>query len=55
LLNSKEGVKLLASFNDEQLTIIEPALDVVYWKQKFNMKKADLELVKEIIKEANVS
>lgn len=55
LLNSKEGVKLLASFNDEQLSIIEPALDVIYWKQKFNMKKADVDLVKEIIKEANVS
>lgn len=55
LLNSKEGVIMLNSFNDEQLQIIEPVLDIIYWKQKFVRKPQDVELVKEIVKEANVS
>ena len=54
LLNSKEGVKMLSSFNDDQLNIIEPTLDVIYWKQKFSMRKEDVSLVNEIIKEANI-
>ena len=45
---------MLSSFNDDQLNIIEPTLDVIYWKQKFSMRKEDVSLVNEIIKEANI-
>jgi len=55
LLNSAEGVQLLESFNDEHLNIIEPVLDIIYWKKHFTNNKDDVKLVKEIIKEANIA
>ena len=54
LLNSKSGMELLGNFNDEQLAIIEPTLDVPYWKRQFKAKPADVEMVKEIVKEAKL-
>ena len=55
LLNSSAGHNLVGSFNDEQLQIIEPSLDIVYWRKTFANKPADVRLVKEIIKEANIA
>jgi len=55
LLNSSAGVELVSNFNDEQLEIVEPALDVPYWKRTFKTKPSDTALVKEIIKEANIA
>ena len=54
LLNSTTGKEMLSKFNDEQLAIIEPALDIPYWKRTFKVKPADVELTKEIIKEAKI-
>ena len=54
ILNSKSGMELLGNFNDEQLAIIEPTLDVPYWKKQFKAKPADVEMVKEIVKEARI-
>ena len=54
ILNSKSGMELLGNFNDEQLAIIEPTLDVPYWKKQFKAKPADVEMVKEIVKEAKL-
>ena len=54
ILNSKSGMELLGNFNDEQLAIIEPTLDVPYWKRQFKAKPADVEMVKEIVKEAKL-
>ena len=54
ILNSKRGMELLGNFNDEQLAIIEPTLDVPYWKRQFKAKPADVEMVKEIVKEAKL-
>ena len=54
ILNSKNGMELLGNFNDEQLAIIEPTLDVPYWKRHFKAKPADVEMVKEIVKEAKI-
>lgn len=54
LLNSKSGTEMLSNFNDEQLQIIEPVLDVPYWKRQFKTKPADVEMVKEIVKEAKI-
>ena len=54
LLNSKSGTEMLSNFNDEQLQIIEPVLDIPYWKKQFKTKPADVEMVKEIVKEAKI-
>ena len=54
LLNSTSGKKMLENLNDEQLQIIEPTLDIPYWLRQFKSKPADVELTKEIIKEANI-
>jgi len=54
LLNSTTGKTMLSNFNDEQLAIIEPVLDIGYWRRTFKAKPADVELTKEIIKEAHI-
>ena len=54
LLNCKSGKIMLSNFNDEQLTLIEPALDVAYWVKHFKSKPADVALVKEICKESGI-
>ena len=55
LLNSKAGIELLGTFNDEHLNIIDPVLDVLYWKKNFTNKQSDVKLVKEIIKETEIA
>jgi hypothetical protein len=54
LLNCSSGVGLLQKLNNEQLQIITPVLDPDHWKRRFKNAPADLELVKEVIKEAKV-
>jgi hypothetical protein len=55
LLNCKAGRELLGKMNDEQLAIVGPIIDPHFWKKRFNSHPADVELVKEVIKEANIS
>ena len=50
ILNCRSGKDMLSGFNDEQLELIAPALDVAYWLKKFKSAPADVELVKEICK-----
>jgi DNA-directed RNA polymerase subunit RPC12/RpoP len=54
LLNSREGKKLLQKMNDEQLSIVEPIIKPEYWLKRFKSLPADLELIKDVIKEANI-
>ena len=54
LLNTKAGKEMLSKMNDEQLTILAPVIDPQHWKRRFKAHPADLELVKEVIKEANI-
>ena len=54
LLNTPAGIELVGSFNDEHLEIVEPALDIPFWKKHFTKNTEDVKLVKEIIKEANI-
>jgi hypothetical protein len=54
MLNCKSGKTMLSSFNDDQLTLIEPALDLVYWTKHFKSKSADVSMVKEICKESGI-
>jgi hypothetical protein len=54
LLNTKEGKNLLKRMNDEQLEIVAPVIDPTYWMKRFKTLPADLELVKDLIKEARI-
>ena len=54
LLNSKSGKELLRQMNDEQLLIVGPIVDPAYWSKRFKSLPADVELVKDVIKEAGI-
>lgn len=54
ILNCKSGKNMVENFNDEQLNLIAPALDVPYWIRHFKKTPADIELVKEICREADI-
>ena len=55
ILNCASGKALVNKFNDEQLDIVSPSLDVAYWLRKFKEEPADVLLVKEICKEAGIA
>ena len=52
--NSKSGKDLLQRMNDEQLEIVGPVIDPQFWLRRFKALPADVELVKDIIKEAKI-
>lgn len=54
LLNSKSGKELLQRMNDEQLEIVGPVIDPQFWMRRFKALPADIELVKDVIKEAKI-
>lgn len=54
VLNSSSGKKMLANFRDDQLSAISNIIDPQVWVKKFKNQKFDLDLVKKIVKEANL-
>lgn len=54
VLNTKSGKDMLNRMNDEQLEIISNIIDPQFWIKRFKIYPADLELVKDIIKEAKI-
>ena len=54
VLNTKSGKDMLKRMNDEQLEIISPIIDPQHWMRRFKSLLADVELVKDIIKEAKI-
>jgi len=54
VLNTKAGKEMLQKMNDEQLEIISSNIDPQYWLRRFKTLPADVELVKDIIKEAKI-
>lgn len=54
VLNTKSGKDMLSRMNDEQLEIISNIIDPQFWIKRFKTYPADLELVKDIIKEAKI-
>lgn len=54
LLNSKSGKDMLQRMNDEQLEIIGPIIDPQFWLRRFKALPADIELIKDVIKEAKI-
>jgi hypothetical protein len=54
ILNSTSGKTMLQKFNDEQLVHIQNIIDPPYWVSKFKKLSADVELVKQVVKESNI-
>ena len=54
ILNSKNGKEMLKRFSDEQLTAINVIMDVPFWLNKFKRLSADVELVKQVVRESNI-
>ena len=55
ILNCSSGKNLISNMNDDQLELISPAFDIAFWVKKFKQLPADVALVQEILKEADVS
>jgi hypothetical protein len=51
VLNCGSGKEMLKKFNDEQLNAIGSVMDVQFWLAKFKRLPADVELVREVVKE----
>jgi hypothetical protein len=54
VLNCKSGKAALAKLNDEQLNMLTNILDPQHWAVRFKRQPKDVELVKQIAKEANL-
>ena len=54
LLNCKSGKAVLNNFNEEQLAMLTNVLDPKHWSIKFKRQKKDIELVQQVVKEANL-
>lgn len=54
VLNCKTGKDMLRKFNDEQLGAIGAVMDVPFWLAKFKKLPADVDMIKEVVKEYNL-
>jgi hypothetical protein len=54
ILNSPSGKQLLASLDDQQLASVSAMIDPIFWVDKFKKQKQDVELVKQVVKEAGL-
>ena len=54
ILNSSNGKAMLQKFNDEQLSAIGTVIDPQFWSSRFKKLPADVELVRQIVKESNI-
>ena len=54
VFNCDSGKQVLNNFNDEQLTMLNAVLDPSHWAMRFKRQTKDVELVKQIAKEAKL-
>jgi hypothetical protein len=54
ILNSNKGKLMLKKFDDDQLNTINSILNIPFWLRKFKRYPQDVELVKNIVKEAEL-
>ena len=54
VLNCASGKKMLAQFNDEQLSMLANVLDPQHWAMRFKRSPKDVELVKEVCRNAKL-
>ena len=54
ILNCKTGKEMIGRLNDEQLQIVYNIMDPSHWSLRFKRLPADVEMVKEVTKEARL-
>jgi hypothetical protein len=54
ILNSTNGKAMLQKFNDEQLNNIQNIINPPFWISKFKKLPADVQLVREVVKESSI-
>ena len=54
LYNSKSGVKLLQSLNDEQVSLVNDYIDPDFWTAKFQMANKDVKFVEQVLERAGI-
>ena len=54
VLNCASGKEALSKFNDEQLELLTNVLEPKHWAMRFKRQPRDLNLVKQIVKEAKL-
>ena len=54
ILNCKTGKEMIGRLNDEQLQIVYNIMDPSHWSLRFKRLPADVEMVKEVTKEAKL-
>ena len=54
ILNSPTGKDMLATFRDDQLSSISTIIDPNLWIKKFHRQTWDIDLVKQVVKEAEL-
>ena len=54
LYNSKSGVKLLQSFNAEQVALVNEYIDPDFWTAKFQMASQDVKFVEDVLEKAGI-
>jgi hypothetical protein len=54
ILNCTSGKDLLSKFNDEQLSMVYHIVDPQHWGLIFKRQKADVQLVKDVVKESKL-
>jgi hypothetical protein len=54
ILNCKSGKEALNKLNDEQLNMIANVLNPSHWALRFKRQPKDVELVKQVAKEAGL-
>lgn len=54
ILNCTSGKDMLKKFSDEQLLAVSAVMDVPFWVSKFKRQSADVELVREVVRESHI-
>jgi len=54
ILNCANGKLMLKKFNDEQLASIANIIDLPFWINKFKKYPADVELIRQVVKESKI-
>ena len=54
ILNCDSGKAMLNSFTDEQLNLVYHVMNPQHWAKRFKRQTADVELVKDVVKQSNL-
>jgi hypothetical protein len=54
ILNSANGKAMIKRFSDDQLNAVNVIMDIPFWLNKFKRLPADVELVKQVVRESSI-